>query len=89
MIPVGEVLEETTTVLLIKWRDIDWSGPVYQRASFLLDSNGLKVKWGDFAVDIIGTIAPYLSSSENCNDSDVICYDHTPRFILRPLFLTK
>ena len=79
IIPVGEVLEETTTSLLIKWRDIGWTGPAYQRASFILDSNGLKVKWGDFAADIPGTITPDLSPTEDCNAPGVICYDHTPR----------
>jgi len=78
-LPVGEVLEETSDSLLIKWRDIGWTGPAYQRASFLLDSNGLKIKWGDFAADRSSTVTPSLSASDSCNDIDMICYDHTPR----------
>lgn len=77
--PVGEVLEETTDSLLIKWRDIGWTGPVYQRAMFLLDSQGLKVKWGDFAADRISAIQPTLTAGEVCDDTTVLCYDHESR----------
>lgn len=77
--PVGEVLEETANSLLIKWRDIGWTGPVYQRAMFLLDSHGLKVKWGDFSADRINAIQPELTADEACNDSTVLCYDHESR----------
>jgi hypothetical protein len=76
--PVGEVLEETTNSLLIKWRDFSasYTSPIYQRAAFALDVNGLKVKWGDFASSAAGTLQPVLDVSDNCNDTNVICYDH-------------
>jgi len=77
--PFGEVLEETKNSLLIKWRDIGWTGPVYQRAMFLLDSQGLKIKWGDFSADRNNAIQPMLTASEACNDISVICYDHASR----------
>jgi hypothetical protein len=75
--PVGEVLEETADTLLIKWRDFSASypSPFYQRVAFQLDSNGLKVKWGDFAATAAATIQPVLSG-DVCNDTNVICYDH-------------
>ncbi|MCK5394763.1 MAG: hypothetical protein KAJ32_02165 [Gammaproteobacteria bacterium] len=84
--PVGEVLEETSNSLLIKWRDIGWTGMapdfkdvVYQRAMFLLDNKGLKVKWGDFSVDRNGAFQPVLTADEVCDDTTVLCYDHQAR----------
>ena len=77
-IAVGEVLEETANSLLIMWRDI-WTGPVYQRATFLLDSNGLKIKWGNFAEVAGGALPPALGADEVCDDDAVICYDHQAR----------
>ncbi len=76
---VGEVLEETDNSLSIMWREIGWSGPAYQRASFLLDSNGLKIKWGEFAAMIGDAILPALGEDEACDDDTVICYDHQAR----------
>ncbi len=78
--PAGEVLEETSGFLLIKWRDVWSSGPVYQRASYLLDSEGLKVKWGEFASDRESASLPTLLAGEECSDSDLICYNHTENF---------
>ncbi len=75
----GEVLEETANSLLIKWRDIGWTGPAYQRASFLLDGRGLKVKWGGFAADAVNTILPVLLATEACNGNEITCYDHQAR----------
>ncbi len=75
----GEVLEETENSLLIKWRDIGWTGPAYQRATFLLDSRGLKVKWGAFAADAASTIQPVLLATEACNGNEITCYDHQGR----------
>jgi len=78
-IAVGEVIEESADSLLIKWRDIGWSAPAYQRAAFLLDNQGLKIKWGDFADSAIGASRPTLDASEPCNDSETLCYDHQAR----------
>jgi hypothetical protein len=78
-IAIGEVIEEGPNSLLIKWRDIGWIAPVYQRAAFLLDSRGLKIKWGIFAAASIDAMLPTLGSGEACNDSDILCYDHQPR----------
>ncbi|MFV2058699.1 MAG: hypothetical protein ACC707_19730 [Thiohalomonadales bacterium] len=75
----GEVLEETANSLLIKWRDIGWTGPAYQRVAFALDSRGLKVKWGEFAADALSTIQPVLLATEACNGNEITCYDHTAR----------
>jgi hypothetical protein len=75
----GEVLEETDATLLVKWREIGWTGPVYQRAAFLLETDGLKIKWGDFASAPEDAVAPDLTAGEPCNDTDVICYDHEAR----------
>jgi len=74
----GEVLEETSGTLLVKWRDI-WTGNVYQRATFLLDNDGLKIKWSDFVASRDEAIQPALSSGEACNDNNVLCYDHQHR----------
>lgn len=75
--PSGEVLEETTNRLLIKWRNFSaaYTSPIYQRVAFQLDANGLKIKWGDFAASSVDAIQPILGS-EDCNDTNVICYDH-------------
>ncbi|MDH3630699.1 MAG: hypothetical protein OER98_06215 [Gammaproteobacteria bacterium] len=76
---VGEVLEETDNSLLIMWRQIGWTGPLYQRAAFLLDSNGLKIKWGNFAEMADSALPPALAADEACDDDAVICYDHQAR----------
>lgn len=75
--PAGEVLEETTNSLLIMWRDFSniYTSPVFQRAAFVLDSNGLKVKWGNFGAIQDDAVQPVLGL-DTCNDTDVICYYH-------------
>lgn len=75
--PAGEVLEETANSLLIMWRDFSstYTPPVFQRVAFQLDSDGLKVKWGDFADSKVAAMQPVLGS-DACNDTDVICYYH-------------
>jgi len=78
-LPMGEVLEENADTLLIKWRDIGWTAPVYQRAAFLLDALGLNVKWGEFAALPADATRPTLGSGDACNDSDTLCYDHQAR----------
>lgn len=78
-IAVDEVIEERSDTLLIKWRDIGWSAPAYQRATFLLDSHGLTIKWGEFSATAGGARPPSPGSDDACNDSDVVCYDHEAR----------
>jgi hypothetical protein len=75
--PSGEVLEETANSLLIMWRDFSsiYLSPIYQRAAYQLDADGLKIKWGDFADSSIAAAQPVLGS-DACNDTNVICYDH-------------
>jgi len=51
--------------------------PVYQRFSYILDANGLKVRWDAFARDAASAAAPTLAPSTPSNDADVVCYDHT------------
>ncbi|MDH3715659.1 MAG: hypothetical protein OET44_17625 [Gammaproteobacteria bacterium] len=75
----GEVIEENNDTLLIKWRDIGWTAPVYQRAAFLLDSQGLKIKWGEFAATAVDALRPTLDPGDVCNDDETLCYDHLPR----------
>jgi hypothetical protein len=75
----GEVIEESADTLLIMWRDIGWTGPVYQRAAFLLDSQGLKIKWGVFGATAIDAARPALDAGDACNDIDTLCYDHQAR----------
>jgi hypothetical protein len=80
--PAGEVLEETANSLLIMWRDFSATYTsthtppvVYQRVAFQLNSEGLKVKWGNFGASPAGAMQPVLGS-DACNDTDVICYYH-------------
>ena len=77
-LPAGEVLEETLDALLIKWRDIA-GVDVYQYASFLLDGEGLKIKWGDIVATRGEAIKPGLNSGEECDGDIVACYDHEHR----------
>ncbi len=78
--PNGEVIELTSSSMLIKWRDAHPSWPVlYERAAYLLDSNGLKIRWGNFAATEAGALAPALSASDECNDTDTLCYDHVSK----------
>ncbi len=79
--PGAEVLEHTANNWLLKWRDIAYTPgdiPVYQRAAYLLDENGLKVKWGTFGNTPAEAPQPVLSPGEACNDNDVLCYNHQP-----------
>jgi hypothetical protein len=78
--PLAEVLERTESALLLKWRDIGYTPadlPVYQRAAFLLDENGLKIAWGAFANTPGAAVLPVLTGPEPCDDLVVLCYDHT------------
>ena len=75
---VGEVLEQTAEELLIKWREFNATNPVvYQRAAYRLDSEGLAVKWGNFAASTGAAISPVLVVTDPCDDTTVLCYDHS------------
>lgn len=78
VLPAGEVLEETADTLLIKWRLLMGSD-VYQYVSFFLDSEGLKIKWGDIVATRGDAIKPVLGSGEVCDGDIVTCYDHEHR----------
>jgi len=77
--PTGELLERTSTSLLVLWRDIGWvGGDVYQAAAYRLDENGLTIEWGPFEETSIAALAaaPTLGAAEPCNENTVICYNH-------------
>jgi hypothetical protein len=74
--PSGEVVTETASTLLIRWRLDGVANPVFQRAAFLLDEDGLKIKWGNYATTEAAAIAPVLLPGEPCDDTTVMCYDH-------------
>jgi len=77
--PAGEILERTSSSLLILWRDLGWSGGnVYQAAAYRLDEGGLTIEWGPFAATAAAAqaAAPTLDPNEPCTESTVICYDH-------------
>ena len=78
--PAGEVVAQTSTALLIKWRDIAAAGDAwYQRAAYRLDAAGLEVEWGAFAASAAAAPLPVLGPAEACNDTTVLCYDHEHR----------
>ena len=77
--PAGELLELTSDSMLIKWRDLGYGAPVYQRAAYLLDADGLKIKWGVFADTPPAATVPVLDPLEACDDVEVLCYDHEQR----------
>ncbi len=77
-VPVGEVLDRSVDSLLIKWRDFNQTNPeVFQRAAYRLDENGLTVEWGNFAATPGSAVPPVLSPGEPCDDTAVLCYDHS------------
>ncbi len=76
--PGGELLDLTPEVMLIKWRDTGFGAPVYQRAAYRLDEDGLTIKWGIFGANAPDATAPTLGPAELCDDLTVICYDHEP-----------
>jgi hypothetical protein len=80
--PAGEILELTDATMLIKWRDMGYrpggvESPVYQAAAYVLNNDGLKIRWGSFAATRMAAALPILTALTPCNDTDVICYDHT------------
>jgi hypothetical protein len=78
----GEVLDDDGQTFLIKWRDVYHPpGPVvpvlYERAAYLLDSTGLRVRWGDGALTEAGVpaVAP-VAATDVCDGDQLVCYDH-------------
>lgn len=77
-LPTGEVLTLDASSMLVKWRELNGSNPiVYQRLAYLLDASGLKIRWGNFAATPAGAVQPTLLPGDACNDTDVLCYDHS------------
>ena len=77
--PAGELLQRTSSSLLILWRDIGWAGGgVYQAAAYRLDQDGLTIKWGPFATTSAAALAaaPTLGPAEPCAETTVLCYNH-------------
>lgn len=75
---VGEVLERSPATMLIKWRDFNPTNPVvYQRLAYRLDTNGLTIKWGNFAGTEGASVQPTLQLGDPCDDTAVLCYDHS------------
>ena len=73
----SDVLFDTDSAMLVKWRELNPTNPfAYQRAAYLLDSTGLKIKWGNFAASPAGAILPTLLPGDPCNNTTVLCYDH-------------
>jgi hypothetical protein len=78
--PSGEILEATSGGLLIKWRTTGLADiEAYQRAAYLLDRSGLKIAWGPFASSAAGATLPAVTAATACDETSVICYDHTNR----------
>ncbi|MGE0641010.1 MAG: hypothetical protein AB7P46_12135, partial [Thermoanaerobaculia bacterium] len=74
---IGEVLAWDGAALLVKWRNLNATNPaVYQRAAYLLDAAGLKVRWGNLASSAGGATLPALLPGDPCDDSATLCYDH-------------
>lgn len=77
-LPAGEVIELTGNTMLIKWRDLNpTNAEAFQRAAYRLDENGLIIKWGSFASSAPAALQPVLAVSEPCDDTTVLCYDHS------------
>jgi hypothetical protein len=75
---VGEVLERSADAMLVKWRDLNSSNPVaYQRLAYRLDTDGLTIRWGDFESTSGAAVQPTLLPSDPCDDTTVLCYDHS------------
>jgi hypothetical protein len=77
-LPAGELLELGAAAMLVKWRNLNASNPaVYQRAAWQLAADGLKIEWGNFSATPGGALLPMLLPGEPCDDSAVLCYDHS------------
>jgi len=77
--PTGELLERTSSSLLVLWRDIGWTGgDIYQAAAYRLDQDGLTIIWGPFEETSAAALAaaPTLGPAETCDETNVICYNH-------------
>ncbi len=77
-LPAGEVIELSGDTMLIKWRDLNpTNAEAFQRVAYRLDENGLVIKWGNFASSALAASQPILAVSEPCDDTTVLCYDHS------------
>jgi hypothetical protein len=75
---VGEVIEQGADAMLVKWRDLNPTNPVvYQRLAYRLDADGLAIEWGGFSSTPGGALPPELLPGEPCDDTTVLCYDHS------------
>jgi hypothetical protein len=77
----GEVVEQTATALLVRWRDVrrdQLSADLFQRAAFALGTSGLMMRWGDAALTIDEASVPVLDAGDTCSLPGIDCYDHTP-----------
>ena len=75
---VGEVLDRSADAMLLKWRDLSATNPVvYQRVAYRLDATGLTIKWGNFASVPGAALPPTLLPGDPCDDTTVLCYDHS------------
>jgi len=80
--PVGEILEQTPDTLLIYWRDegLGANAPAFQRAAYLLDASGLKIRWSPvFAGSPAGATVEPVTASTPCDGREVVCYNHVER----------
>jgi hypothetical protein len=79
--PAGEILELTGNSLSVKWRSATFIDiTLYERASYILDEKGLKVRWGPFALTAEAAITPVpVTVDTPCNTFNVVCYDRTHR----------
>ncbi len=74
----GEVLEQTESTMLIKWRDLALAYPaVYQRVAYALNDEGLAVAWGALAATRGAAVQPVLPPGDPCDSTTVSCYDHS------------
>ena len=84
--PVGEILESTGTSLLIKWRTANTPDDItlYERALYILDEKGLKMRWGPSALTAAAALLPPggLTGATSCTAINVVCYDRTDSRII-------
>jgi hypothetical protein len=77
--PAGELRELDGDSFLVMWRELGWTAgdlPVYQRAAYRLDENGLTIRWGPFAADPASAVQPVLAPGTPCDEVAIICYSH-------------
>jgi hypothetical protein len=79
--PAGEIVEQTADTMLIRWRDAGiGANAVYQRAAYILDAAGLKIRWSPiFALTPADATVGPLTAETACDGDEVACYDHQIR----------